>query len=53
MSKSLDQLIREEALTAVANVGGDYNEFIRWNKILLAFNLEPLDSFVSKTVDVH
>ena len=51
--KTLDQLIREEALTAVANVGGSYDEFIRWNKILLSFGLEPIDTFIAKTVDVH
>ena len=51
--KTLDQLIREEALTAVANVGGSYDEFVRWNKILLAFDLEPVDSLVAKTDDVH
>lgn len=53
MSKSLDQLVREEALTAVANVGGNYEEFVRWNKILLAFGLEPIDSLVAKIVDAH
>ncbi len=51
--KTLDQLIREEALTAVVNVGGSYDEFVRWNKILLAFDLEPIDSLVAKPVDVH
>lgn len=51
--KTLDQLIREEALTAVANVGGSYDEFIRWNKILLAFGLEPIDTFIAKIVDAH
>lgn len=50
---TLDQLIREEALTAVANVGGDYNEFLDWNKILALFGLEPIDSLIAKTVDVH
>ena len=51
--KPLDQLIREESLQAVANVGGSYEEFVRWNKILLAFDLEPIDSLVAKPVDVH
>lgn len=51
--RTLDQAIHEESLQAIANVGGSYDEFIRWNKILLAFNLEPIDSFVAKTVDTH
>lgn len=51
--RTLDQAIREESLQAVVNVGGDYNEFLDWNKILALFGLEPIDSFVVKSVDVH
>ena len=51
--RTLDQAIREESIQAVANVGGDYDEFIGWNKILALFGLEPIDSFVVKTVDTH
>ena len=53
MNKSLAQTIRDESLTAVANVGGSYEAFIHWNYILAMFDLKPIDSFVTKTVDVH
>ena len=53
MNKSLAQTIRDESLTAVANVGGSYKDFIHWNYILAMFDLKPIDSFVTKAVDVH
>lgn len=53
MAKTLDEAIRDESFTAVANVGGSYEEFECWNKILALFGLEPIDSFVAKFVDVH
>lgn len=42
MSKTLGQLIREESLSAVAEMGGSYDEFVFWNQILALFGLEPI-----------
>lgn len=42
MPKTTSQLIREESLSAVANMGGSYDEFVHWNYILAMFGLEPI-----------
>lgn len=42
MAKNLGQIICEEASNAVANVGGDYYEFIFWNQVLTMYGLEPI-----------
>lgn len=52
MTKSLEAIIADEAITAVSNVGGDYRNFEHWNYILALYGLEPLDSFVARPV-VH
>ena len=40
--KTTSQLIHEEALNAVAEMGGDYEEFVHWNYILALYGLEPI-----------
>ena len=42
MAKSLSQIINEESLNAVANVGGSYDDFTHWNYILAMYGLEPI-----------
>lgn len=42
MAKSLTQRISEEALNAVAEMGGSYDDFVHWNFILAMYGLEPI-----------
>lgn len=41
--KTLDQIVNEEALKAVAEMGGDYEDFVHWNYVLALYGLEPID----------
>lgn len=42
MTKTTSQRIYEEALNAVANMGGDFDDFVHWNYILAMYGLEPI-----------
>ena len=47
MAKSLEAIVNDEAFSAVATVGGSFDEFVTWNYILAMYSLEPIDSFVA------
>lgn len=42
MSSEIWRAIHDEALEAVANVGGDFDEFVNWNYILYMYGLAPI-----------
>jgi hypothetical protein len=42
MSKETIKNIKEESLEAVANMGGDFDEFLNWNFILAMYGEEPI-----------
>lgn len=42
MSSEIKQAIYEEALDAVANVGGEFDDFVNWNYILYMYGLAPM-----------
>ena len=37
-----ERLIREESLNAVSSMGGDYNEYVTWNRILAFMGLSSI-----------
>ena len=39
---NLSHIIAEESLNAVANMGGDYEDFVHWNYVLAMYGLEPI-----------
>lgn len=42
MSSEIWLSIHEEALEAVANVGGNFDDFVNWNYILYMYGLAPI-----------
>lgn len=42
MSSEIWKAIHEEAFDAVANVGGDFDDFVNWNYILYMYGLAPM-----------
>jgi len=42
MSSEIWLSIHEEALDAVAHVGGDFDDFVNWNYILYMHGLAPM-----------
>ena len=52
MSSEIRQAIYEEALDAVANVGGEFDDFVHWNYILYMYGLTPMPTHIKENSEI-